>query len=132
MEKTKRRSKLSYGFACTYLTKKLPEFMSKDIKILISGDINGLPIHTKTAVEKAINHTSQNRSLIVNFALNYGGRNEILNAVKSIVKDINSSTIKTDDLNEEIIGNYLFTKGLPAPEILIRTGGEKRISKASL
>ncbi|CAG9621759.1 Ditrans,polycis-undecaprenyl-diphosphate synthase ((2E,6E)-farnesyl-diphosphate specific) [Sutcliffiella rhizosphaerae] len=106
--------------------------MSKDIKILISGDINGLPIHTKTAVEKAINHTSQNRSLIVNFALNYGGRNEILNAVKSIVKDINSSTIKTDDLNEEIIGNYLFTKGLPAPEILIRTGGEKRISKASL
>ncbi|AST91887.1 isoprenyl transferase [Sutcliffiella cohnii] len=111
-----------------YLTEKLPEFMEKDIKVWISGNIEGLPSHTRNAVETAMRKTSNNRALVVNFALNYGGRNELIHAAKSLIQDINISKISTNDISKEMIENYLYTKGLPDPEILIRTGGEKRLS----
>ena len=111
-----------------YLTEKLPEFMEKDIKVWISGNIEGLPSHTRNAVETAMRKTSNNRALVVNFALNYGGRNELIHAAKALIQDINISKISTNDISKEMIENYLYMKGLPDPEILIRTGGEKRLS----
>ncbi|KOP82729.1 UDP pyrophosphate synthase [Bacillus sp. FJAT-21945] len=111
-----------------YLNEKLPEFMRKGIKVIISGEIDGLPIHTREAVKAAVSKTSNNSKLTINFALNYGGRNEILFAVKSIVKDFNNAKITPEDISENILENYLYTSGLADPDIIIRTGGEKRIS----
>ena len=111
-----------------YLTEKLPEYRQKKIKICISGDVEGLPNHTRKAVMTAVNETKNNDRLIVNFALNYGGRNEILFAVKSLIKDSSHTKITAEDINEELLENYLYTKGLSDPDIIIRTGGEKRLS----
>lgn len=111
-----------------YLNEKLPKFIQKDIRICVLGDINGLPIHTREAVKKAVDQTSNNSKLVVNFALNYGGRSEILSAIKSLINDINNSNIADNDITGDLIENYLYTKGQPEPDIVIRTGGEKRMS----
>ncbi|WP_283249412.1 isoprenyl transferase [Bacillus sp. FJAT-49736] len=111
-----------------YLNQKLPKFKKNNIRICISGDMDGLPLHTQNAFKKAINETSSNNQLIVNFALNYGGRNEILAAVKSLIMDINNSKVQIEEINDDLINNYLYTKELPDPDIIIRTGGEKRLS----
>ncbi|WP_342540193.1 isoprenyl transferase [Heyndrickxia sp. FSL K6-6286] len=111
-----------------YLNEKLPKFIQNDIRICVLGDINGLPTHTREAVKKAVDQTSNNSKLIVNFALNYGGRSEILSAIKSLINDINNSKITDNDITGDLIENYLYTKGQPEPDIVIRTGGEKRMS----
>jgi len=110
-----------------YLIEKLPVFQEKNIKVCISGDLEGLPLHTKNAVLKATEETKNNEMMIVNFALNYGGRQEIVSSVKSLVKEIKNINISTE-INEKEIEKYLFTNKLPDPDIIIRTGGEKRIS----
>ncbi|MBU9721650.1 MULTISPECIES: isoprenyl transferase [Bacillaceae] len=111
-----------------FLNAKLPDFMENNIKICISGDIEGLPSHTKKAVKIAVSETKNNNKLIVNFALNYGGRHEIIAAVKKIANDIQNSIITNKNIDEKLINSYLYTTGLPDPDIIIRTGGEKRIS----
>lgn len=111
-----------------FFKEKLPEFMEKNIRICVSGDIEKLPMHTKSAVQSAVKATENNDSLVVNFALNYGGRNEIIFAVKAIIGDIKESKLKINNINEELIDGFLYTSGLPDPDIIIRTGGEKRIS----
>jgi undecaprenyl diphosphate synthase len=111
-----------------FFNQKLPEFMRRNIKILISGDIEGLPKKTKNAVERAMDKTKNNTGLIVNFALNYSSRSEILQAIYRILKDAKENEISIDDLNEETFEKYLYTRGLPDPDIVIRTGGEKRVS----
>ncbi|MEI5905969.1 isoprenyl transferase [Bacillus spongiae] len=111
-----------------FLKEKLPEFMKNNIKVCISGDIQGLPQHTRKAVEEAVQKTKDNNKLIVNFALNYGGRKELLFAVKSLIKDVKNTSVEMEEISNELIENYLYTTGLPDPEIIIRTGGEKRIS----
>ncbi|MDQ0271368.1 isoprenyl transferase [Cytobacillus purgationiresistens] len=111
-----------------FLKEKLPTFMEKNIKVCVSGDINGLPVHTREAVASAISTTKNNDGLIVNFAMNYGGRAEILSAVKSLMKEIHSQNVQIEQINDEMIENYLYTHGLPDPDIIIRTGGEKRLS----
>ena len=111
-----------------FLNEKLPKFIQNDIRICVLGDIDGLPKHTREAVKTAVDQTSNNSKLIVNFALNYGGRSEILSAIKSLINDINNSKIADNDITGDLIENYLYTKGQPEPDIVIRTGGEKRMS----
>ena len=110
-----------------YLIEKLPVFQEKNIKVCISGDLEGLPLHTKNAVQTTTEETKNNEMMIVNFALNYGGRQEIVSSVKSLVKEIKNINLSTE-INEKDIEKYLFTNNLPDPEIIIRTGGEKRMS----
>ncbi|MBB4824811.1 undecaprenyl diphosphate synthase [Sporosarcina luteola] len=111
-----------------FLTAKLPVFMANDIKVCISGDIDGLPLHTKEAVKMAMHSTKDNSSFTVNFALNYGRRSELLAAIKKIAHDLNRSDVVLEEITEELIETHLFTSGLPDPDLIIRTGGEKRIS----
>lgn len=111
-----------------FFKEKLPKFMENNIRVHVSGDIDNLPMRTKLAVQSSVNETKNNDALIVNFALNYGGRNEILFAVKEIIEGIKEEKLSISSINEELIENYLYTKGLPDPEIIIRTGGEKRLS----
>ncbi|RDW19047.1 di-trans,poly-cis-decaprenylcistransferase [Oceanobacillus arenosus] len=111
-----------------FFNQKLPGFMKRNIKILVSGDITTIPASTKKAITKAIDKTKNNTGLIVNIAFNYGGRNDILQAVRRMAGDVQNNRLELDNIDEELFERYLYTKALPDPDILIRTGGEKRIS----
>jgi undecaprenyl diphosphate synthase len=111
-----------------FFNEKMTEFMSKNIRIQISGMINELPLETRKALTQAIEETKKNTGIVLNFAFNYGGRDEIIHAVNRIIKDVQMGKIKKDNIDESYLENYLYTSGLPDPDIIIRTGGEKRLS----
>ena len=112
----------------TYLKKELKELHENNVKITTIGDIEVLPIKSLEAVNNAINTTKYNTGLNLNIALNYGSRNDIKNAVVDIVKNCKSGKIDIKDINEDMISNYLSTKSIPDPDLIIRTSGEQRIS----
>jgi len=111
-----------------YLRKELDTLNTNNVKINVIGNIDRLPDLPKKEVSNAMKKTINNKKLILNIALNYGGRSEIVNAIKTIVDDVNSNMIKIDDINEDIVKNYLYTRKQPDPDLLIRPSGEKRIS----
>lgn len=99
-------------------------FMKRGAKMRLLGDINRFPKDIATKTLELMNKTQKNTAITVTFALNYGGRDEILRAVKKIIKD----KVKPEDLTEEKFSSYLDTAGIPDPDLIIRTGGEKRLS----
>ncbi|RLL41273.1 isoprenyl transferase [Oceanobacillus piezotolerans] len=111
-----------------FFKQKLPKFIERNIRIMVSGDIEGLPNTTKEVVLRAVHETENNTGLVVNFALNYGGRMEILNAVQKLIHEAQLKGIEPDRLDESYLMKYLYTSNLPDPDIIIRTGGECRIS----
>lgn len=115
------------------LTKKCIEkkdlFLDNNIHFNYIGDIEKLPTETKRNVKelKEITFSKKTKMQVV-VALNYGGREEILNATKKISEDIVNNRINIKDINKKTFENYLYTKNIPDPDLLIRTSGEKRIS----
>ncbi|GGN55822.1 isoprenyl transferase [Oceanobacillus indicireducens] len=108
-----------------FFKSKLPEFMRRNVKITISGNMDELPKATRKTLQQSIDRTKNNTGLIVNFAFNYGGRGEIVQAVQHVIRDMQEKNI---ELDEETIEDYLYTGGLPALDLVIRTGGEERLS----
>ncbi|MFS0861079.1 isoprenyl transferase [Fredinandcohnia sp. 179-A 10B2 NHS] len=106
----------------------LPELMANNVRIGAIGDMDILPTHTREAIEYAIERTRENDGLLLNFALNYGSRHEILRAMKEMLMDISDEKLSLDELDEQKFSGYLDTSALPDPDLLIRTGGEKRLS----
>lgn len=106
----------------------LPDMMKNNVRIETIGDFNALPNHTKEAVQYAKDQTKDNDGLILNFALNYGSRYEIMRAIKLILSDIEDAKINPDKIDENIFQQYLYTNGLSDPDLLIRTSGEQRLS----
>lgn len=106
----------------------LPELMERNVRIQTIGEFNALPAHTKEAVQYAIDKTKNNDGLLLNFALNYGSRYEIVQAMKHIVSDINEAKLTVDAIDETVFSKYLYTNGLNDPDLLIRTSGEQRLS----
>lgn len=111
-----------------YLKKELETLHKSNVKINVLGDLERLPELPKKEVHNAIQKTINNNKLILNIALNYGGRNEIIKAVKKVIKDVHNGTLGVDSINEELFKNYLYTKDQPDPDLLIRPSGEQRIS----
>lgn len=111
-----------------FFKQKLPGFMKRNIKIMFSGDMDKIPAATLKAIKKAVKKTANNRGLIVNFAFNYSGREEILNVIKQLAIEVENNRLKPEQLTEDTIQRCLYTSKLPDPELLIRTGGEKRLS----
>lgn len=109
----------------------IPELMAENVKVHVMGYIELLPDHTKKAVMDAMAQTKNNTGMILNFALNYGSRAEILSAVNQLVQDAKDGTLK-EEVSEELFSSYLMTKELGTdladPDLLIRTSGEERIS----
>lgn len=95
-----------------------------EIKVKFIGDLSKLSDSLQNLLYQTENDTKNNNGVNLQIAFNYGSKNEIVNAVKRIIKD----GIKADDINEDLISNYLYTAHLPDPDLLIRTGGEMRIS----
>jgi undecaprenyl diphosphate synthase len=111
-----------------YLRKEVSELHRNDVIIKVIGDISKLPETAITEINKATEMTSNNSGLTVNIALNYGGRSEILLGVEKIAKKILNNELKLQDINESVFSNFLYTKGIPDPDLIIRTSGELRIS----
>ena len=105
----------------SYIDKKLNELIKQNIKIKVIGNIKSFPKNLKNKITKIEKLTKNNKTIQINMALNYGSRQEIINALKKIKN-------KSLSINEKNIGNLLYTKNIPDPEILIRTGNTNRIS----
>ena len=112
--------------------RELSELEKNNVKLITTGNIEELSSTRKEILKKAIQRTNDNTGLVLNLALNYSGRSEILDAVKKISVDICSGVVKPEDLDEGLFSSYLYTKGLPDPDLLIRTSGEMRISNFML
>ena len=110
----------------------VPELHRNNVKIQMIGDTKRLPKATLEALEKAQELTRLNTGLILNFALNYGGRAEINQAVQKLAQDVLDAKVQPADITEEMLGAYLYTSSLPAslrdPDLVIRTSGELRLS----
>ncbi|CAG7840717.1 UDP pyrophosphate synthase [Clostridium novyi B str. ATCC 27606] len=111
-----------------YLKKELKELHEENVIIRTIGDISKLPKICQQELTNAYNTTKNNTGLILNLALNYGGRDEIINAMKEIGAKIKEGTLSPEDINEEVISQVLYTKNLSDPDIIIRTAGEQRLS----
>ena len=103
---------------------------TENIKINILGDINRVDKKLQKKILDAVEKTKNNTGLVLNIAFNYGGRNELVYALKNIVKSIENKDIDIDidDIDENLISKNLYTKEQPDPDLVIRTGGELRIS----
>jgi undecaprenyl diphosphate synthase len=108
--------------------REINELDKNNVKLITTGRIEELPLEKREILERAKNVTKDNTGLVLNLALNYGGRTEILDAVKKFALDVKEGKLEPNALNEETFSNYLYTKGLPDPDLLIRTSGEMRIS----
>jgi len=111
-----------------FLRKEIGELHQNGVKINVLGDITLLPDEARKEVLYSTDLTKNNTGLQVNIALNYGSRAEIIRGVKAIVKDCMEKNISVDDINEALFSQYLYTKGIPDPDLLIRTSGECRLS----
>lgn len=108
----------------------VPELIEENVKVQVIGDITKLPDKTQVAVKDAISKTSQNTGMILNFALNYGSRLEIVNSVKAIAREVENG-LSPDNITEQMISDHLETakfNDLSDPDLLIRSSGEERIS----
>lgn len=111
-----------------YIDKKLDLFDKNDIRLSVIGRTEGLPQVVQEKLIKAIDRTKDNKALILNIALNYGSRQEIVDAVRKILKDYEKGLVSIESIDEKTFGNYLYTKCMPDPDLLIRTSGEMRVS----
>ncbi|PRR80257.1 Ditrans,polycis-undecaprenyl-diphosphate synthase [Clostridium liquoris] len=111
-----------------YLKKEIAELHENNVVVNTIGDISKLPRICQNELKNAYEKTKNNSGLILNLALNYGGRDEIVRAVKLLYKDIKEGKVLEEDIDEDTISNYLYTAGMPDPDLIIRPSGEKRLS----
>ena len=127
-----KRPKLEVSALMSLLTRttinELDELNKNNVKLIVTGRINGLPKQRREVIQDAVQKTRQNTGLVLNLALNYGGRTEILDAVKAIVESAKGGMLDVPDIDEELFSSFLYTADIPDPDLLIRTSGEWRIS----
>lgn len=115
-----------------YLMQVEEKFRGRDMKLKISGDISPLSDKIKRAIAHAEDVTSSGKRMILNIALNYGGRDEIVRAARKIADEAANGSLKASDLTEQSFAGYLDTAGLPEVDLIIRPSGEKRLSNFML
>ncbi len=101
---------------------------TENIRVKILGDISALSNGMQKSINNCMERTKDNTGVTFNIALNYGGRDELIKAIKEIAKQVENNEIKIEDITEETVTNHLYTVGQPEPDLLIRTSGEKRLS----
>ena len=111
-----------------YLVRIRPTLMKNNVKLIHLGRAEQLPAAVRTELEKTVCQTAGNTGMVLALALNYGGRTEITDAVKKIAAEYKKGKLSLKDIDEQCIGNHLYTAGLTEPDLLIRTANEQRIS----
>lgn len=110
------------------IEKETPTLSKNNVCLMAIGDLSRLPGNAAEKLQRCIQQTSHNTGLKLVLALSYSSRWEITNAVKNICNDVESGTLTTEEINDELFSNYLTTRTIPDPDLLIRTSGEVRIS----
>ena len=116
------------GLLKEYLLKEREEMLKNNIRLSAIGRLEDLPADVLTTLRETIKETEKCDGMILNLALSYGGRSEILHAVREIVSDLKKGKIREDEIDMSSFSKYLWTIELPDPDLLIRTSGEFRIS----
>lgn len=111
-----------------YLRKELDELHSNQVVVRSLGGVGELPLEAQRELSFAQERTRNNKGLVFNLALNYGGRSEMVGAVRKISRQVEAGELKVEEIDEALISKFLFTSGLPDPDLLIRTSGEMRLS----
>lgn len=111
-----------------YLKKKLTMLYQENVKVVVIGDISPFPKVIKRYINNLEELTKENDGMILNLAMNYGGRSEIVKASREIAKDFADGNIKIEDIDEQLFARYLYTYDQKDPDLIIRTAGEKRLS----
>ncbi|MCA1073134.1 isoprenyl transferase [Clostridium bowmanii] len=111
-----------------YLKNEFEELNNNDVVINSIGNISKLPRLCRVELDKAYEKTKNNKGLVLNLALNYGGRSEIVDAVKKISLDLKNKKISEDEITEDLFSKYLYTGEMPDPDLIIRPSGELRLS----
>jgi undecaprenyl diphosphate synthase len=110
------------------LRDKVNELNKNNIRLTTIGDTDSLPTEVQKQLNSSIEQTKKNNKMVLNLALSYSGRWELLEAIKKIAKDSSKGQLKIDDIDENLISKQLTTKNMPDPELIIRTSGEFRVS----
>ena len=116
------------GLLKEYLLKEKEEMIQNNIRLSAIGRLEDLPLDVLNTLKEAIKMTKQCNGMILNLALSYGGRSEILHAIQGILSDFQKGKVKPEEINLQRFSQYLWTRGIPDPDLLIRTSGEFRIS----
>jgi undecaprenyl diphosphate synthase len=110
------------------INKEVKGLHKNNVKFNIIGDLEMLPPSTRKGLEEGISLTSENTGLNLSLALNYGSRQEMLEATQTLAMQVKDGLISVGDINEELFSKYLYTNGIPDPDLMIRTSGESRLS----
>ena len=116
------------GLLIEMVIKEIPDLMEKNVKLIVIGDMNRIPEKPRAKLQEAIDVTANNTGMQLNLAISYGARQEIVHAVKAVAADVAAGKIKVDDIDENVFARTLYLKGAPDPDLIIRTGGEFRLS----
>ena len=111
-----------------FIKNEIDELHENNVKVQTIGDLSKFPQKPRQAILWAIDKTKENTGVVLTLALNYGGRDEILRGIKSLVEDVKVGKIDIDDIEESLFNNYLYTKNMPDPDLIIRPSGEQRLS----
>jgi len=115
-----------------YLRNQLGEMMKNGIRLKTMGEIEQLRDSVKEILHEVMEKTARNKGMTLTLALSYGGREEIVSALRKIVRDCMDGKLTPEDIDRELFARYLYTAGMPDPDHLIRTSGEQRISNFCL
>ena len=111
-----------------YLETELPEMLENQIRLMAIGDLARLPQEVQSTLQQTVKKTAQGKGMTLTLALSYGGRDDILQALRRILSHFQDGNLKPEEIREDLFSQYLWTRNLPDPDLLIRTSGEMRIS----
>ncbi len=127
-KRPKREVDALMGLLKRFLRDEIPELNENNVRLVVSGRVNDLSEDVRAELSRTMEATSPNTGLVLNLALSYGGRAEIVDAVRAIVEDVQSGRLAPDNINEALFSQYLYHPELGDPDLLIRTSGEMRVS----
>ncbi len=111
-----------------YMIEERSTIMDQDIRVRIIGRRDGIPDRVLHEMDKTIEMSAENQGTLLCLAINYGGRAEMIDAIKRITRDVQQQSLQPEEISEELLADYLDTAGMPDPDLLVRTAGEMRIS----
>src|SRR5262249_4565507 len=107
---------------------ELPEFMARNARLRVLGQTRRVPAGVRRGIDHVVHETRNNTGLTVLMAFNYGGRDELLDAFRTLARQVQDGELKPEDITEKELSGALYTADVPDPDLLIRTSGEMRIS----
>jgi undecaprenyl diphosphate synthase len=110
------------------IERELPELMERNVRFRVIGRADGVPARVEERIRRLIETTSGNTGLTLIMAFNYGGRDELVDAVRALAREVESGALRPEDIDEIRVSRALYTDGVPDPDLLIRTSGELRLS----